>query len=161
MATVSIILPAKNEGQNLVHLLPVLRAAQPDAEIIVVDDGSTDDTVALCKANGVHCVSHPYSMGNGAAIKTGARNASHDVLLFMDADGQHDPTGIQALLDKLDEGYEMAVSRPKPALRTVDGEQCAPLEQRAGDDVRLGIASGCAQRKPCREQACRRSVPVS
>ena len=71
MAAVSIILPAKNEGDNLVRLLPALRAAQPEAEIIVVDDGSTDNTVALCQENGVRCVSHPYSMGNGAAVKTG------------------------------------------------------------------------------------------
>ena len=139
MATVSIILPAKNEGQNLVRLLPVLRAAQPDAEIIVVDDGSTDDTVALCMANGVHCVSHPYSMGNGAAIKTGARNASHDVLLFMDADGQHDPTGIQALLDKLDEGYEMAVGA-----RTWDSH--ASLARRAANYIYNGLASYMAGR---------------
>ena len=109
MATVSIILPAKNEALNLERLLPTLRAAQPDAEIIVVDDGSSDNTVALCAAAGVRCISHPYSMGNGAAIKTGARQAKHDILMFMDADGQHDPAAIQALLDKLDAGYEMAV----------------------------------------------------
>jgi glycosyltransferase involved in cell wall biosynthesis len=139
MATVSIILPAKNEGQNLVHLLPALRAAQPDAEIIVVDDGSSDDTVALCEANGVRCVSHPYSMGNGAAVKTGARNASHDVLMFMDADGQHDPACIQALLDKLDEGYEMAVGA-----RTWDSH--ASLPRRAANYIYNGLASYMAGR---------------
>ena len=109
MATVSIILPAKNEALNLQHLLPTLRAAQPQAEIIVVDDGSNDHTITLCATAGVRCVSHPYSMGNGAAIKTGARNAQHDILVFMDADGQHDPAAIQSLLDKLEQGYEMAV----------------------------------------------------
>lgn len=139
MATVSIILPAKNEAQNLVHLLPALRAAQPDAEIIVVDDGSSDDTVALCEANGVRCVSHPYSMGNGAAVKTGARNASHDVLMFMDADGQHDPASIQALLDKLDEGYEMAVGA-----RTWDSH--ASLPRRAANYIYNGLASYMAGR---------------
>ena len=109
MTAVSIILPAKNEADNLLHLLPALRAAQPAAEIIVVDDGSSDNTIEVCAQAGVRCVSHPYSMGNGAAIKTGARNASHDVLMFMDADGQHDPAAIQSLLDKLAQGYEMAV----------------------------------------------------
>ena len=109
MTAVSIILPAKNEADNLLRLLPALRAAQPAAEIIVVDDGSSDNTIAVCAQAGVRCVSHPYSMGNGAAIKTGARNASHDVLMFMDADGQHDPAAIQSLLDKLEQGYEMAV----------------------------------------------------
>lgn len=109
MTAVSIILPAKNEADNLLRLLPALRAAQPAAEIIVVNDGSSDNTIAVCAQAGVRCVSHPYSMGNGAAIKTGARNASHDVLMFMDADGQHDPAAIQSLLDKLEQGYEMAV----------------------------------------------------
>lgn len=109
MTAVSIILPAKNEADNLLRLLPALRAAQPEAEIIVVDDGSSDNTIAVCTQAGVRCVSHPYSMGNGAAIKTGARNANHDVLMFMDADGQHDPAAIQSLLDKLEQGYEMAV----------------------------------------------------
>jgi glycosyltransferase involved in cell wall biosynthesis len=105
----SIILPAKNEGAALKGLLPRLRSAQPDAEIIVVDDGSTDDTRQICEASGVACHSSPYSMGNGAAIKRGARAASGDVLVFMDGDGQHDPADIARLLEKLDQGFEMVV----------------------------------------------------
>jgi glycosyltransferase involved in cell wall biosynthesis len=105
----SIILPAKNEGAALKALLPRLRAAQPDAEIIVVDDGSTDDTRAICEASGVLCLSSPYSMGNGAAIKRGARAAKGEVLVFMDGDGQHDPADIARLLEKLDEGFDMVV----------------------------------------------------
>jgi len=105
----SIILPAKNEGPALTALLPGLRAAHPDAEIIVVDDGSTDDTRDICANAGVQCLSSPYSMGNGAAIKRGARAASGDVLVFMDGDGQHDPADIARLLEKLDQGYDMVV----------------------------------------------------
>lgn len=109
MSRISIILPAKNEAAALKDLLPRLTAAQPGAEIIVVDDGSTDDTKAVCASNGVTCLSSPYSMGNGAAIKRGARAATGDILVFMDGDGQHDPADIARLLTRLDEGYDMVV----------------------------------------------------
>lgn len=109
MPSLSIILPAKNEGPALADLLPRLRGSQPDAEIIVVDDGSTDETRAICAQSGVQCLSSPYSMGNGAAIKRGARAASGDILVFMDGDGQHDPADVSRLLDKLGQGYDMVV----------------------------------------------------
>lgn len=105
----SIILPAKNEAAALAGLLPRLRAAHPKAEIIVVDDGSTDDTVQICMANAVKPLTQAYSMGNGAAIKRGVREATGDTFVFMDADGQHDPADIARLLAKLDEGYDMVV----------------------------------------------------
>jgi len=108
-ALISIVLPAKNEATALQTLLPRLRAAQPDAEIIVVDDGSSDSTVLVCAEAGVRFVTQPYSMGNGAAIKRGARLAGGDVLILMDADGQHDPADIEKLLAKLDAGYDMVV----------------------------------------------------
>ena len=109
MHLLSIILPAKNESVALAGLLPQLRAMQPEAEIIVVNDGSTDDTVDVCSANSVKLLSQPYSMGNGAAIKRGVREAAGDTLVFMDADGQHDPADVMRLLGKLDEGYDMVV----------------------------------------------------
>lgn len=109
MNRLSIILPAKNEGPALRDLLPRLREMQPEAEIIVVDDGSTDNTRDICAAAGVQCLSSPYSMGNGAAIKRGARAASGDVLVFMDGDGQHDPADIARLLEKLGERFDMVV----------------------------------------------------
>ncbi len=109
MNRLSIILPAKNEAPALAALLPRLRAAHPDAEIIVVDDGSTDDTRSVCAGTDVTCLSSPYSMGNGAAIKRGARAAAGDILVFMDGDGQHDVADIARLLEKLGQGYDMVV----------------------------------------------------
>ncbi len=106
---ISIVLPAKNEAAALAELLPKLRCAQADAEIIVCDDGSEDNTAELCRQNGVKCLSSPYSMGNGAAIKRGARAAGGDIVVFMDGDGQHDPADIDRLLARLDEGYDMVV----------------------------------------------------
>lgn len=105
----SIIIPAKNEAESLDGLLLKLKKAQPNAEIIVVNDGSTDDTAITIKNNGAVLVSHPYNMGNGAAIKAGARAATGDILITMDADGQHDPNDIERLLEKMDDGYEMVV----------------------------------------------------
>jgi glycosyltransferase involved in cell wall biosynthesis len=106
---VSIIIPAKNEGMGLVALLPQLTQQYPDAEIIVVNDGSTDNTEQVCKDAGVIVVTHPYSKGNGAAVKSGARVARGDYLVFMDGDGQHCAADVDRLLAKAEEGYDLVV----------------------------------------------------
>lgn len=109
-ASLSVVIPARNEANGLRILLPELRKYLPqDTEIIVVNDGSNDDTQALCESHGVQVVRHPYSKGNGASIKSGARAATGEVLLFMDADGQHKPEDIPRLLQKLEDGYDMVV----------------------------------------------------
>lgn len=109
MSELSIILPAKNEAEGLRRTLPALQAAYPTAEIIVVNDGSTDETASVCTQLGAKVLTSPYSMGNGAAIKRGARAATGAILVFMDADGQHSADHIARLLAKLDEGYDMVV----------------------------------------------------
>jgi glycosyltransferase involved in cell wall biosynthesis len=105
----SIVLPARNEAQSLKTLIPRLRMQYPGAEIIVVNDGSTDNSARVAADGGATVVTHPYPKGNGAAIKSGARAAMGDVIVFMDADSQHAPEDVGRLVAKLDEGYEMAV----------------------------------------------------
>jgi glycosyltransferase involved in cell wall biosynthesis len=105
----SIILPAKNEAEGLQQLLPALREKFPEAEILVVNDGSTDNTPEVCAANGVNIVTHRQSKGNGGAVKAGARAASGSILVYMDADGQHKPEDISRLLESLEHGHDMAV----------------------------------------------------
>lgn len=106
---ISIIIPAKNEAKSLITLVPELKTLYAGAEIVVVNDGSTDDTQAICEAEGIKVVNHPYSKGNGAAIKSGARAATGDVLVFMDADGQHQPKDIARLIEEYNKGYDMVV----------------------------------------------------
>jgi len=105
----SIIIPARNEEAGLASLIPELRKRFSDAEIIVINDGSTDATANICRANGLTIIDHPYPKGNGAAVKSGARAAHGDILIFMDADGQHQPEDVVRLLTKLEEGYDMVV----------------------------------------------------
>ncbi len=105
----SIIIPARNEAAGLGKILPILRSVHSTAEIIVVDDGSTDDTVNVCREADVRVVRHQYPKGNGAAIKTGARVATGDSLLFMDADGQHTPEDAKRILEEKRNGYDMVV----------------------------------------------------
>lgn len=106
---ISVVLPAKNEAEGLTRALPSLRSVLPSAEIIVVDDGSSDMTADVARLHGAQVASAPYSMGNGAAIKRGARMATGDVIVFMDADGQHNPADIPVLLEGIEAGYDMVV----------------------------------------------------
>lgn len=107
--SVTIILPARNEAVSLASLLPALHVVMPQAEIIVVDDGSSDDTAAVAAAGGARVIQHPVSRGNGAAIKSGARAASGELLVMMDSDGQHQPEDIPLLLTQIASGYDLVV----------------------------------------------------
>ena len=110
---VSIIIPAYDEAENIGELIKNIKNLHPDFEVIVINDGSTDDTGGKAKAAGAIVYSHPYNIGNGAAIKSGIRIASGNVLVFMDGDGQHDPGDIAKLLECLPE-FDMVVgARPK------------------------------------------------
>lgn len=106
---ISVVIPAKNEKESIENVVIKLLSAHPEIEVVVVDDGSGDGTGQLAKTAGARVISHPYSKGNGAAIKAGALEANGDVLVFMDADGQHNPDDIPRLLAKLNDGYDMVV----------------------------------------------------
>lgn len=107
--SISIIIPAKNEEGAIGNVVSGARAGFPDAEILVINDGSTDNTAAVAEEAGARVITHPVSLGNGASIKTGARAATADILVMLDGDGQHDPVNIGKLLARLDEGYDMAI----------------------------------------------------
>jgi len=107
--SLSIVIPAKNESGAIGTVVTTALEKFPDAEIIVVDDGSGDDTAAVASAAGAKVISHPESLGNGAAIKSGARAATGDLIAFMDGDGQHDAGELDPLIQRLDDGFEMAI----------------------------------------------------
>jgi glycosyltransferase involved in cell wall biosynthesis len=106
----SVVIPVRNEAAALRTLLPELRARFAEAEIILVDDASEDDTPRLGRKHGCRVISHPYRIGNGAAVKTGLRAASRSITALMDADGQHRPDDLQKLLDRMASGrFDMVV----------------------------------------------------
>ncbi len=110
---ISIIIPAYNEAQNIGKVISDIRAIHPDLEIIVVDDGSSDGTGAVASDSGAMVYKHPYNIGNGAAIKSGIRIASGQIMVFMDADNQHDPADLKKLMEHIPE-FDMVVgARPK------------------------------------------------
>lgn len=108
-SSLSIIIPAKNEAGAIGGVVSGIASLYPDAELIVVDDGSSDETLTVAEQAGAKVISHPHSLGNGAAVKTGARNASGETLVFLDGDGQHDPADIPRLLDRLKHGFDMVI----------------------------------------------------
>ena len=113
MINVDIIIPAFNEGKNIGNLVSELKKLYPDYTVIVIDDGSSDETSSEAEKAGAEVYRHPYNIGNGAAIKSGMRVASGDVLVFMDGDSQHHPEDVHRLLEPLPE-FDMVVGeRPK------------------------------------------------
>ena len=139
--SISIVIPARNEGASLDLLLPRLKEAVPGAEIVVVNDGSADGTAAISIKHGALVVGHPYAKGNGAAVKTGARSANGEVLVFMDADGQHRPEDIPKLLT----AHRRWPGRPIIAARLERREFAPPLRRFANGmaDFWVSWAAGC------------------
>jgi glycosyltransferase involved in cell wall biosynthesis len=136
-APVSVIIPCYNESQSVGNVIRKVRALLPDAEIIAVDDGSSDTTAAEALRAGATVYQHPYNIGNGAAVKTGIRKAQGEILVFMDADGQHDPEDVLRLLTHLP-AYDMVVGA-----RSMQGQ--ATLMRGLGNKIYNWLASYVAK----------------
>jgi glycosyltransferase involved in cell wall biosynthesis len=104
----SVIVPAYNEALAIATLVAALRSAAAWHEVLVVDDGSSDDTGRLAAAADARVIRHPYNKGNGAAVKTGLRQATGAFVLIVDADGQHGPGDAMRLVGELRE-YDLVV----------------------------------------------------
>lgn len=114
VSSLSVVIPAKNESRSLPALLTDLQARLNNIpglrhEILVIDDGSTDGTAACARAAGARVISHPQSLGNGAAVKRGIRAAQCEWILLMDADGQHPAETVPSLIATAGD-YDMVVA---------------------------------------------------
>ena len=134
---VSVILPTYNEAATIGDLVLKIKDLYPGFEVIVINDGSTDSTAEAAKNAGADVYSHPYNIGNGAAIKSGIRIASGDILVFMDSDGQHDPADIAGFLKYMPE-YDMVVGA-----RSIKGQ--ASVGRAIGNKVYNWLASYVAK----------------
>jgi glycosyltransferase involved in cell wall biosynthesis len=114
---VTILLPAYNEEESIGTTIREIKQLYPDYEILVVDDGSTDNTRDEAVRAGANVMRHPHNIGNGAAIKTGLRYASGEWVLMMDADGQHKPADIAQMLKHKDD-YDMVVGARSKGSKT-------------------------------------------
>jgi glycosyltransferase involved in cell wall biosynthesis len=129
----SVIVPAFNEGPSVRQLVADLQHVAQWQEILVVDDGSTDDTGAQALAAGARVIRHPYNKGNGAAVKTGIRQASGLFVLIVDGDGQHQPADAVRLVNHLNE-YELVVGARAMATQ-------ATASRRLGNSLLNALAS--------------------
>ena len=101
--SVTIVVPAFNEGDSIGAVVTALRAASPWHEVLVIDDGSNDRTGEVAQQAGARVVRHPYNKGNGAAVKTAIRSATTEWMVIVDGDGQHSADDVTRLVDRLGE----------------------------------------------------------
>jgi glycosyltransferase involved in cell wall biosynthesis len=129
----SVVIPAFNEAASIGAVVRDLAAAAPWREILVVDDGSSDDTGAQAEAAGARVLRHPYNKGNGAAVKTGIRQAAGGFILVADGDGQHRPADAARLVSHLGP-YDLVVGARSRQTH-------ASLSRRIGNALLNAVAS--------------------
>lgn len=137
-STTSVVVPAFNEGPAIATVVAAL-GAEPWHEIIVVDDGSSDDTGAQAAAAGAIVVRHPYNKGNGAAVKSGIRRATGENVLIVDGDGQHRPGDAARLVSRLGE-YDLVIGARSSATQ-------ATAARRVGNAALNRLASYLTERE--------------
>lgn len=99
-AEILVIIPAYNEGKSIGKVIEEVKESVPEVDIVVIDDGSTDNTVKIAREEGVKVISHPVNLGYGTALQTGYKYAlrfPYEIIVQLDADGQHPPTYIHRL----------------------------------------------------------------
>jgi glycosyltransferase involved in cell wall biosynthesis len=138
-SSVSIVIPAMNEAEAIGDVVSRLRTVADWREIIVVDDGSNDATGERAAAAGARVLRHPYNKGNGAAVKTGIRDARGEFILILDADGQHQPEDARRLTQRLGE-FDLVIGARAGATQ-------ANLRRRAGNALLNWLASYLAGRQ--------------
>ena len=138
-STTSVIVPALNEGAAIAAVVTALKTGGAWHEVIVVDDGSSDDTGARAQDAGAIVVRHPYNKGNGAAVKSGVRRATGANVLIVDGDGQHRPGDAQRLVAKLGE-YDLVIGARSSATQ-------ATAARRAGNAALNWLASYLTERQ--------------
>lgn len=132
---VCVVIPAKDESATIADVVTRVLNILPNAEVIVVDDGSTDGTGELARSAGARVITHKVSRGNGASIRHGARLSKKPILVMMDGDGQHSPEDIPKLLEELDAGYDLVVGS------RIGGDGQATVGRWAANTIYNGIAS--------------------
>ena len=132
-SSVSVVVPAFNEARGISDVVADLTTAGPWYEIIVVDDGSTDETAERAAGAGAVVVRHPYNKGNGAAVKSGIRRATGEFVMIIDGDGQHRPEDAGRLVSRLGE-YDLVVGARASTTQ-------ASVARRLGNSILNGLAS--------------------
>ncbi|MCD6452625.1 MAG: glycosyltransferase family 2 protein [Acidobacteria bacterium] len=130
---VSVVIPAYNEEGIIGEVISEVKKLSFVSEILVVDDGSNDKTAEIAERKGARVIRHPYNKGNGAAVKTGIRNATGEIVVLMDGDGQHNPRDIEKLVSELAD-YDLVVG-------TRGKDYASPLSRKWGNRILARLAS--------------------
>ena len=136
---VTIVIPAYNEEKTIADVVRGAMANSPEARVLVIDDGSTDDTLKKATNAGAEVIRHPTNKGNGACLKTALRYISGGIVAVLDADGQHDPAELPRMLDQLKE-FDLVVGA-----RNFSNQEGSPLRN-LGNRLLRGLASFLAER---------------